>query len=189
MQTREQAEQNLDLSKKVNIQLEELKCLENRLNFKLDTFIKELEEKQKLSISMLQHHKLERVEEIEKLNQLLSEGKEIKIKAEDKTVIQDFEGKLNKAIESIKFNLKVSNFLTYVWVSCFLMLLCSGLFLANAIKTKQEIISDYITEKEKEGKILSPKLHTQIFKEVDQWFIEEPNSFKEFQKWREKKKK
>lgn len=189
MQTREQAEQNLGLSKKVNTQLEEFKDLENRLNSKLDTFVKELEEKRKLSVSVLQHHKLERVEEIEKLNQLLSEHQEIKIKAEDKAIIQDFESKINRAVESIKTNLKVSKFLTYVWVSCFLMFLCSGLFFANAMKSKQEIISDYITEQEKEGKILSPKLHTQVFKEVDQWFIEEPNSFKEFQKWREKKKK
>lgn len=36
MQTREQAEQNLGLGKKVNAQLEELKSLENRLNLKLD---------------------------------------------------------------------------------------------------------------------------------------------------------
>lgn len=38
MQTREQAEQNLGLGKKVNEQLEELKSIENRLISKLDSF-------------------------------------------------------------------------------------------------------------------------------------------------------
>lgn len=188
MQTREQAEQNLGLGKKVNAQLEELKSLENRLNLKLDTFLRILEEKRNLSVSVAHRHQIEKVEEIEKLNKLLSEEvQEIKIKAEDKAIIQGFEGKVSKAIENIKSNLKVPKFLTYVWISCFLMLLCSGLFYADAMKSKQDIISIYLAEQEKEGKILSPKLHTQVFKDVDQWFIENPNNFKAFTKWRKNK--
>lgn len=190
MQTREQAEQNLGLGKKINAQLEELKSLENRLNLKFDTFLQELEEKRNLSVSVAHRHQIEKVEEIEKLHKLLSEEvQEIKIKAEDKAIIQGFDGKVSKAIEKINKSLKVPNLSIYVLIGSFLLLLCSALFFWQSMKTKQDIISDYLAEQEKQGKILTPKLHTQFFNEVDQWFIENPNNFKAFAKWREKKEK
>lgn len=190
MQTREQAEQNLGLGKKVNAQLEELKSLENRLNLKLDTFLRILEEKRNLSVSVAHRHQIEKVEEIEKLNKLLSEEvQEIKIKAEDKAIIQGFDGKVSKAIENIKSNLKVPKFLTYVWISCFLMLLCSGLFYADAMKSKQDIISDYLTEQEKDGYVLVRKIDKEDFESLLIWFKENPNKLKAYQEWEKKKTK
>lgn len=190
MQTREQAEQNLGLGKKINAQLEEFKNLENRLNLKFDALLRELDEKRNLSVSVAHRHQIEKVEEIEKLNKLLSEEvQEIKIKAEDKAIIQGFDGKVSKAIEKINKSLKVPNLSVYVLIGSFLLFLCSAFFFWQSMKTKQDIISDYLTEQEKQGKILSPKLHTQLFNEVDQWFIENPKNFNAFTKWREKKKK
>lgn len=100
-----------------------------------------------------------------------------------------YEEKTAENIKRVNSRLKVPNLSVYILIGSFLFLLCSALFFWQSMKSKQDIISDYLAEQEKEGKTLSPKLHTQVFKEVDQWFIENPNNFKAFTKWREKNNK
>ncbi len=98
-----------------------------------------------------------------------------------------YEEKTAENIKRVNSRLKVPNLSVYILIGSFLLFLCSALFFWQSMKSKQDIISNYLTEQEKQGKILSPKEHTQAFQEVDQWFIENPNNFKAFTKWRKNK--
>lgn len=187
MQTREQAEQNLGLGKKVNAQLEELKSLENRLNLKLDSFIQELEERRNLSLSVAHKHKIENIEQVENLNKLLSQHQEIKIKAEDKAIIQGFEGKIDKAIEKINKSLKVPYIGFYVWLTAVGMFFISGIMIWLSVQSKQEIITEYHKDLTKEKAIIS-KEEANTVRDLIQWLKLNPKTGAKFEDWRENQK-
>lgn len=187
MQTREQAEQNLGLGKKVNAQLEELKSLENRLNLKLDSFIQELEERRNLSLSVAHKHKIENIEQVENLNKLLSQHQEIKIKAEDKAIIQGFEGKIDKAIEKINKSLEVPNWAIFPFIGSGILLLCSVIFIWYGTKSKQEIITEYHKDLTKEKAIIS-KEEANTVRDLIQWLKLNPKTGAKFEDWRENQK-
>ena len=187
MQTREQAEQNLGLGKKVNEQLEELKSIENRLISKLDSFVKELEEKRNLSVSVDYTHKIENIEQVENLNKLLSQHQEIKIKAEDKAIIQGFDGKVNKAIEKINKSLKVPNLAIFLFIGSSILLFASAFFIWNSVKSKQEQYTEFYKQLQEQKAIIS-KDDKKLFDDMDIWFRQNPKTMKTFIKWRENEK-
>lgn len=125
----------------------------------------------------------------EEVKKEMEEVKRTPIKLDLSGLNSFYEEKTAENIKWVNSRLNVPNLNVYILIGSFLLFLCSSLFFGLAMKSKQDIISDYLADQEKQGKILAPKLHTQVFQEVDQWFIENPNNFKAFTKWRDSKEK
>lgn len=100
-----------------------------------------------------------------------------------------YEEKTAENIKRVNSRLKVPNLSVYILIGSFLLFLCSALFFWQSMKSKQDIISDYLTEQEKDGYVLVRKIDKEDFESLLIWFKENPNKLKAYQEWEKKKTK
>ena len=105
----------------------------------------------------------------------------------DLSKLNDFyEERTAENVSRLNSRLKVPNFVVYVWVGSMMLFLGSGLFLWQAMKSKQEIISEYRTELQKDN-VLTSKVNSILFNDMLEWFSKNPKTKQNFINWKEER--
>ena len=121
---------------------------------------------------------------IEFLKEQILELKETSIKPDLSNLNKFYEEKTAENIKRLNSRLKVPNLAIYIWVIYMLLFLCSGIFIFLSVQSKQEIISEYESKLNKEGKVIMLKGNKELFEEMDTWFGKNPKAKQNFIDWR-----
>lgn len=117
-----------------------------------------------------------------------------KINALESTVLKPDLSEINKFytekteenIKRLNSRINVPNFVFYVWVASAVLFLCSGLFLWYSVKSKQDIITDYRKDLQKDYRIISNE-DSKLFEDMNVFFQKNPKTKEIFIKFRENK--
>jgi len=121
------------------------------------------------------------------LKKQIEELKQTSIEPDLSKINSFYREKTEENVNRINTRLKVPNLVLWVWSSCFIMFIGSGLLIFNSMKSKQTIIDDYHNSILKENVIIS-KENNRLLSDMTKWFNQNPKGKEYFVKWRSNQK-